>query len=330
MAANPKRAGTMGVTSSQILAAANLAAIAYTDEGEPQNQKADMAAALKALDASANGPWALTWGPADNDGVLAYVAQGADGTYALAFRGSLTDDDAEGFFENWFNDVGGVSLVPWLYPQTAGANVAAGNNAALALAIGLTDPTTDVGLVDYLRSVALQNGGSITLSVCGHSLGGAMTTLAAAWLADQLPKVPGVSATITPLTFAAPSIGDATFAALYKQLFGNASYAAVNSQDIVPMAWTNVAGIINAYASFVTNAQTLKEYSWSGWVIASGIEVAVAGKYTSLTPSDLDTFTGPAVSATDTWPDNAANQHSMSDTYLPHVQNEVGAAAVHA
>lgn len=316
----------MGVTSTQIFAAANLAMIAYTDEADPQQQKTDIMTALGALGSSANGPWTLTWGPANNDGVLAYVAQGADGTYALAFRGSLSDDDAEGFFENWLDDGSSLSVVPWLYPQNVGANIATGNNAALALAIGLTDPTTDAGLLDYLRTTAAANNGSIALAVCGHSLGAALTNLAAAWIVDQLPKAPGVSATVTPFTFAAPTVGDQAFASLYNMLFGSSSYACINTQDIVPMAWANVQGVQD---SFGPTGQTLAQYSDILWGLAETAKLAVGSTYVPITPSNLDSFVGPAISAGDDWPTDAGNQHSMADTYFPHVQSETS-SAVHA
>jgi Lipase (class 3) len=316
----------MGVTSTQILAAANLAFIAYDEEDDQWLQKAAIIEDLGALKADANGPWTLTWGPADNDGVLAYVAQGADGTYALAFRGSLIDDDAEGFLENWLDDVSAFVQVPWLYPQSSGANIAAGNNAALALAIGLTDPTTDAGLLDYLRSVAAQNGGTITLAVCGHSLGGALTTIASVWIADQLPKVSGVSASITPFTFAAPTIGDAKFAALYDGLFAGGSYACVNTQDMVPMAWANLAGLIG---SFGPVGETLDQYSFALWLLAEGAKVTVGSEYVPVKPTHIDKFVGPAISASNDWPTEAGAQHSMQFCYLPHVQSETS-TAVHA
>jgi len=314
----------MAITQTQILAAANLANIAYLDEDEPANQKTDIANALNALAGDANGPWTLTWGPANNDGVLAFVARGADGTYALAFRGSLSDDDAEGFFNNWLDDVSGLILVPWLYPQSAGANISSGMNAALALVIGLTDPVTDLSLLDYLRGVAGRSGGAIELAVTGHSLGGALTPLAAAWLADQLPNVPVVEATIAPFTFAAPTVGDAKFSALFNGLFSARAYGCVNTQDVVPMAWTDVQGIID---SFGPNGETLSDYSYALWIAAEGVKIAVAHDYAALTYAIVDAFAGPAIAAGNDWPTEAKIQHSMANVYLPHVTTRTASSA---
>ncbi len=220
----------MAVTRVGTLSAALLSIISYYDEANQPAQKVRMQKALASIQAPVNGPWALTWGPAVNDGVLAFVARGADGRYALALRGTLTDWDAKGLFDNILEDLDALVLVPFLYPQSANANVAAGSNAALALLVAATDPATDLSLIDYLRQTAAAQGGKLVLDVVGHSLGGDLANLAAAWLADQLPKAAKLQLTLTPYTFAAPTTGDQGFANLWNTLFGTSSYACVNAQ----------------------------------------------------------------------------------------------------
>src|ERR1041384_3086715 len=80
---------------------------------------------------AANGPWKWCWGPAANNGTLAYVAQGADGTYALAFRGTDVDGSISGSFTNVLADANGF-MIPWLYPQQPNAplRISAGINSA--------------------------------------------------------------------------------------------------------------------------------------------------------------------------------------------------------
>ncbi len=79
---------------------------------------------------AANGSWKLVWGPAINDGTLAYVAQGADGSYGLAFRGTDTDTSITGSSENIRDDLEGFNFVPWRYPQgqTPPLEISAGTN----------------------------------------------------------------------------------------------------------------------------------------------------------------------------------------------------------
>jgi hypothetical protein len=154
------------------VAAAYLSYFAYIDDALDTVQSSEFVAYLgKIPSGAANGPWKLTWGPAVNDGVLGYVAQGADGTYALAFRGTDVDGSIAGAFENLLADADGFFLMPWLYPQQSGAplQISSGINGALALAIGLTDPTTSLSLLDYLRGVA--KSGKLELMVTGQRVG---------------------------------------------------------------------------------------------------------------------------------------------------------------
>src|ERR1700682_3847307 len=108
----------MAVTASQKRAAIELAVISYIDEASTTNQAADMQKALSTtIPAAANGPWTLVWGPAEVEGILAYVAVGNDNTqYAVVFRGSLSDIHAKEFIDNWVLDVDVLRQVPWLYP----------------------------------------------------------------------------------------------------------------------------------------------------------------------------------------------------------------------
>jgi hypothetical protein len=100
------------------VAAAYLSYFAYIDDALETVQASDFVTFLANIPAgAANGPWKLCWGPAVNNGVLGYVAQGADGGYALAFRGTDVDGSISGSFENLLADANALFLVPWLYPQ---------------------------------------------------------------------------------------------------------------------------------------------------------------------------------------------------------------------
>src|SRR5262245_44658719 len=217
----PRRRPDMCATALNPYAAMSLAAITYDDQGGTlAQQKVQMESDLSKLPASAEGPWSLVWGPADNDGVLSFVALNAARTqYGVAIRGSLSNEDAPGFISNWFDDADAFVQVAWLYPQTVpGLLISSGMNDSLCLLMGATDPATDLSLMDYLRSVLGTAGANVMVS--GHSLGGALTSLVAAWLHDQLPKTGQVAnVSITPYTFAAPTAGNPAFASYYNGLF---------------------------------------------------------------------------------------------------------------
>jgi hypothetical protein len=301
------------------LAAISLAIITYDDEGgDPAKQKVAMSKALSQLSPAAAGPWSLKWGPADNDGILAFVALNSAGTqYAVAIRGSLTDEDAAGFISNWFDDFDALVQVPWLYPQRIkGARISAGLNQALALLMGLTDPVTDLSLLDYLRKT-LRPGTNVMIT--GHSLGGALTTLVAPWLYDQLRLGGASNANITPYTFAAPTAGNLAFAQYYDSIFPN-SYRAVNTQDVIPMGYNNLAGI---ESNFPSPGQTLYNYSpalW--WVVDLAKDYLNFNKivYAQTNLNNVGTtksFQGPPISNVN-YSTEVVTQHAVS-VYLAHV-----------
>ena len=299
-------------------AAAYLAYFAYIDDALSTVNASDFKKFLTAIPAgTANGPWQLRWGPAVNDGILGYVAQGADGSYALAFRGTDVDGSISGSFENVLSDLDAFFLVPWLYPQQSGAplQISAGINGALALAIGLTDPTTSLSLLDYLRSLA--RAGAVNLMVTGHSLGGALAIVATAWLSNQLPKAGPVNVTLWPHTFAAPTMWNDGFATNFASSFQY--YAAVNTNDIVPMGWANLNSVLPTYPTPGPSLQKVDPWLYRSIEIVK----ALIPTYTQIVPSVLDSFTVPPV-ANPSWTAEAGMMHSMQNQYFAHVIGKPG------
>ena len=310
----------MPATSLQIRVAAELAAIAYTDERDdvvnPAKQKANVASALALLYPQIGGPWRLVWGPAGNQGVLAYVALSSDRkTYVLAFRGSLSLVDMKGFFKNWVCNVDTFQQLPWAYPAGGEVKISAGMHTALGLAVGLTDPVTHANLQQFLGGLAAH--GPLELLVAGHSLGGALAQLAATWLDYEL-NAPGHAnaVTITPLTFAAPTTANQQFADLYAKKFPNA-YACVNTLDVVPMAWENLDGIQRSYPK---PGQTLTEWGVGYDLIVAANKDALGVAYRPV-GGTVDSFSGWMPSQTASFGQIALVNHDI-DTYLDHVRVE--------
>jgi hypothetical protein len=201
--------------------------------------------------------------------------------------------------------------MPWLCPRQSGAplQISAGINGALALAIGLTDPTTSLSLLDYLRGVA--KNGKLDLMVTGHSLGGAIAVVATAWLQDQLPKVQPLSFMLWPHTFASPTMWNAAFAASFAKNF--TYYAAVNTNDIVPMGWANLKGVLTTYAA---PGPSLENTDFTLYV-AIDLLTKVIPTYAQIVPSNPDVFTiAPVANAS--WTSEAGWMHSMQLQYFPH------------
>jgi hypothetical protein len=300
-------------------AAAYLAYFAYIDDALETVNASDFTKFLSAIPSGpGNGPWRLRWGPAVNDGVLGYVAQGADGSYALAFRGTDVDGSISGSFENVLADADAFFLVPWLYPQQVGAplQTSAGINGALALAIGLTDPTTSLSLLDFLRGVA--QTGTLNLIVAGHSLGGALAIVATAWLYNQLPKVGQLKVVLWPHTFAAPTMWNAAFATYFASTFSY--YAAVNTNDIVPMGWANLKGVL---ATYPPPGPSLYETDYYSLYLPIEFLSKTIPTYTQIVPGVLDSFTVPPFTSP-SWTAEAGAMHSMQNQYFAHVIGKPG------
>lgn len=306
----------MAVTSAQKRAAVELAAIAYTDEVNPANRVAEIKAALAKIPAAANGPWTLAWGPGEVEGILSYVALGADKTtYALAFRGSLSEIMAHEFLDNWLLDGETFRQVPWLFPQGGEVKVSAGMNQALAYAIMQTDPTTHKHLLDFLRDVVASNGGSLQLLVTGHSLGGAITRLASQWLYHQLVEVDGNEEIyITPLTFAAPTTGNQQFATLFQTNFPT-NYALVNTLDIVPLTWSNLDAIQHMYPP---PGQTIAQFGVTVAGLLAIYKDSLATAYKPVTVPPADTFKGWMPEQPDKFAHTMESNHTI-DIYKGHV-----------
>jgi hypothetical protein len=310
----PREATIMAVNK---VAAAYLAYFAYIDDGLEVIPASDFSTMLANVPAgAANGPWKLCWGPAVNDGILGYVAQGADGSYGLAFRGTDVDGSISGSFENLLADADGFFLIPWLYPQQPGAplTISAGINGALALAIGLTDPATDLSLLDFLRGLA--KSGPLDLIVTGHSLGGAMAVVATAWLNDQLAKVEPLTFSLWPHTFAAPTMWNNGFATNFGTF---PYYAAVNSNDVVPKGWADLNGVL---ATFPSPGPDLYKTDWYLYGMIYGVSLTIPAGYTQITPRNPDPFTAtPAANVS--WTAEAGTMHSMQFQYFPHATGAV-------
>jgi Lipase (class 3) len=301
-------------------AAAYLAYFAYIDDALDTVNPSDFKTFLTQIPAGpANGPWQLRWGPAVNDGVLGYVAQGADGTFALAFRGTDVDGSIAGSFENVIADIDAFFLLPWLYPQQSGAplQISAGVNQALALAIGMTDPTTNLSLLDYLRGIA--KSGTLNLMVTGHSLGGALAIVATAWLYNQLPQIGPVKFTLLPHTFAAPTMWNAGFANYFATKFQQ-YYAAINTNDIVPMGWANLKKVL---ATYPPPGPSLYDTDYYSLYLPIEILSKTIPTYTEIVPSVSDSFTGSLVAGL-SWTAEAGTMHSMQNQYFQHVIGKPG------
>ncbi|MDL5045340.1 lipase family protein [Oscillatoria amoena NRMC-F 0135] len=111
----------------------------------------------------------------------------------------------------------------------------------------------------------------------GHSLGGALATIATAYMLEENKPVTGV------YTFGQPRVGDADFSNVYNQKFKDRHHCFVNNADIVPrvppraLGYTDVGNII-----FIDNGKNV-HFEIEAWNISlnrlrSRIDKYISGK----------------------------------------------------
>jgi Lipase (class 3) len=172
--------------------------------------------------------WSLSWGPASSPSNLAYGAYNATtNTFALVIRGADVCDAREVF------DV--CNRASWMYPEDAGARISQGASDALndVLSLQSADGFT---LVDWIATTVPLTSPDVTLWVTGHSLGGMIASMVAPYLTNWYSVV---NPLLQVYTFAAPTAGDATFAALAAAA-GSTSQRVFNNLDGVPMAFDDL------------------------------------------------------------------------------------------
>jgi hypothetical protein len=225
-----------------------------------------------------NGNWQLVWGPATQhvpftlfSDSLMYIARSTVNPwhYAVVVRGtnpiSLT---------SWLlEDFAVRRQVAWPYadgtPPASSTSIFGSlmerlkgppsyPRVSLGTAIGLqmlqelvpSDgvPGAQLNIYKFLQQEAArpENARGLTVSVTGHSLGGALTPALALWLAmtrdrsDQpgvAPWDPLKKAKINVYAFAGPSPGNQEFAASYDKDLGELTERLWNQFDVVPHGW---------------------------------------------------------------------------------------------
>jgi hypothetical protein len=158
---------------------------------------------------------------------IGFIAQSAAGDVVIAIRGT------EGIYE-WVHDAMFLTVpCPFL---SGGGHTEDGftsmyQSMTIAMAPGSTSVIKALPTLPFKKPIR-------SLTICGHSLGGALATLLALDVAANSPSPaasPDTSAFKTPTvyTYASPRAGDAAFATTYNHVVPN-TFRIANRIDLVP------------------------------------------------------------------------------------------------
>jgi triacylglycerol lipase len=209
--------------------AATLCVVSYLQpKTAPETQLAAMTAALASPLLPTAGRWQIVWGPAELDENLVVVVQNG-AQVAVVNRGTVIED-----FEDVLEDIEVDRQDPFTVPSFApGAAIARGANqgwsAIRSMVPAVGADSSRVPLEMFLTSLPA----SSQLIVTGHSLGGQLATVMAAWLQGVLPA----TACVQPITFAAPTAGNPAFATSYDAIFASGISRYHSDLDVVPRFW---------------------------------------------------------------------------------------------
>jgi len=257
--------------SATVELAMTLSTLAYVDENRTATQQQMIGEINAGLEEAGYPTWQVVWGPALNAdrSNLAYAARNSvTGELAVSIRGSDFS-----FWLNWIEDLAAIRLVPYdQFVPTASkaAQIAFGTAIGLRQVLGMQDGTKS--LETFLT--AAPEGTPILIT--GHSLGGCLASALAPCVANWV----GNAANLSIYTIAAPSPGNADFAAYYNTLFTlqsghSTAFRFFNSLDVVPNAWESLATVETYYPPLVPCTSDITR-------VIGRAEAAVGGKYCQL------------------------------------------------
>ncbi len=205
------------------------------------------------------GDWGIAWGPAvyahgddDTAANVLYVAYNSDtnqffigvaGTNPLNWYGWLNEDFATKAADPWDGKVANGHL-------TQGTQTGLDHLTSIKGDVNLAGMTIKKACnIQFFMGAALLFKTKATVTVGGHSLGGALAPVLGLYLLENVPTVDNGTWSIR--SYAGASPGDSAFATYFNTAMKNAGadfLSQINAYDIVPKAWNNLIGLAAIYS----------------------------------------------------------------------------------
>ena len=197
------------------------------------------------------GQWECVWGPvalySDVYVIysLMYVARQVNtNEFAFVIRGTTADSLTAWLYE----DFAISNQVPWsnyYWKAPADAAISQGSASGFKDLLSMEDATR--GFQSWL-SVLNGNQGT-TVYVTGHSLGGTLTPVLAAYIQGASDTYQ-YNLNVQPYSFAGLTPGNPAFASYIDTLFPpSVAWRYHNSLDVAPFLWNNIAGVDDIYGA---------------------------------------------------------------------------------
>ncbi|HEX7830620.1 MAG TPA: hypothetical protein VF787_13245 [Thermoanaerobaculia bacterium] len=240
------------------------------DKGDPSSIASQLKTNVSTLLNSSTftnliGNWGLVWGPAvwQNSGStvadnVLMAAQNADTKDIVVAIAGTNPNSA---YDRGTEDLGVGTMVE--FDAATSSYISQGADDGITNLNSLTDPTTNVSLVDWLNGLGATGG---NLIFAGHSLGGALAPTFALDLVHNATITPSNYSNVYVYPTAGPSPGNQAFSDLFAKTFpavpGSSkqwdgwNQNVTNSFDAVPHGWTGLASLPSLYPP-INNGQPL-------------------------------------------------------------------------
>lgn len=266
------------------------------------------------------GQWTCDWGPAQNADhsnlVFVAVYRTASGTPVCAVtvvRGTDADiGDRWGVLEQIWEDIDILNCASPPWDPAGEQRVAQGTLDALDVVEGLRANAPPVSLRSFLTSfLSDPANGNPVLVVTGHSLGGCLVSVVAPWLRSSLAAAGVTNTSIVPASFAAPTAGNAAFAAWFDATF-TGGMRVHNSLDVVPLGWWNLKAVKSIYETCGHPTPEAVKLVVDGWDVAMAVKRV---SYAQPAADDAPLTGACAAPASASWTAELAYQHHPT-TYM--------------